>query len=244
MELFELQLSKDIKLRGFYYENDSKILSIFVHGFGGNFLESEQLFDCIAKAQSSDCLSLSLPGNYPSDGKYENYTVDKFVDTIGQVINKFEDKYDEIVLIGISFGSLLISLTTSMKTFTNVKKLVMLSPVNNIYESANIVWENAKNNNSLKNDFAPLDQYRGISKNFLESAKIYRASEIVKNFLGDVLIIQPDGDLEFARRNCDIYRNNYRKIQYKLIENSQHCFEGEPKKEVALIIKKFIGNKK
>ena len=111
---------KDTKINYAFYDNNSKVNLVFLHGWGQNI----EMMMGIAKPFIKKCnvLILDLPGFGESEEPKEVWSIYDYADVINEMLNKLKIKNP--ILIGHSFGGK-ISLSYAIKY--NPKKIVLLA---------------------------------------------------------------------------------------------------------------------
>lgn len=122
--------NKNKKLFGKFYKNSSDTLIIFCHGTG-SFSMYENKLETFLKVYYDLGLSVfwfDFTGWGKSEGK-GRFSHSQRVDDIGKAIDLFKNKYNKIVLCGISTGC--IDCTIAVTKYKEITKLIL---VNGFYE--------------------------------------------------------------------------------------------------------------
>lgn len=116
----EIVSNDDLKLFGFYKDNNSTKLAILVHGYGGNHFDMYS-YAKIFEERDYDILSIDLrahgisEGNYLTMGLYEHYDLLKWIEKMLSIKNNYK-----IVLFGISMGASTVCMTVGEHLPNNV----------------------------------------------------------------------------------------------------------------------------
>ena len=114
------KIYKDIKINYEFYNNDSNVNLIFLHGWGQNI----QMMQPIAKPfiKRNNILIIDLPGFGSSEEPKEVWTIYDYADMVNDFVTEL--KLKNPILVGHSFGGK-ISLCYATKYKT--EKLVLLA---------------------------------------------------------------------------------------------------------------------
>ena len=156
-----------------YYNNNSKIDLVFLHGWGQNI----QMMMPIAKPfiKKYNCLIIDLPGFGNSDEPKEVYTIYDYADLVNNLLMK--EKIKSPILIGHSFGGK-ISLVYATKYKT--KKLVLLaSPFKKHIKDDNLKVKALK----FAKKVPGINKLEGFAKKHIGSTDYKNASQIMRKVL-------------------------------------------------------------
>lgn len=116
---------KNEKLVGYLYKNSSKTVLIFCHGAAkiNGYPGAEDVFDFYYQTGTS-VFSFDFTGYGESEGKNE-ISITQRVTDIGRIVDYFSHKYKKIILYGVSFGG--ISVTIASTKYKKIDKLIVLN---------------------------------------------------------------------------------------------------------------------
>lgn len=126
--------SKCQKLIGVLYTDDSKVkeegvpLVIFCHGYRST-KETSKTIPLAEKITSNKLcfFAFDFSGRGESDGKFEDTTITNYINDLKCAIDHFSKEYKDIIIIGSSFGGLVVLQQASSDK--RIKALALLSPV-------------------------------------------------------------------------------------------------------------------
>lgn len=156
-----------------YYNNNSKISLIFLHGWGQNI----QMMMPIAKPfiKKYNCLIIDLPGFGDSEEPKDIYTVYDYAEMVNKILTK--EKIKNPILIGHSFGGK-ISLVYATKYKTN-KIVLLASPYKKKIEKDNFKLKILR----FCKKVPLLNKLEGIAKKYIGSTDYKNASEMMRKIL-------------------------------------------------------------
>lgn len=164
---------KDITINYEYYENDSKINLVYLHGWGQNI----EMMMPIAKPfiKRHNVLIIDLPGFGKSEEPKETWTIFDYVEMLNYILNDLKIKNP--IIIGHSFGGK-VALAYGTKHKTN--KLVLLaSPYRKKIQKESLKLKTLK---TLKK-VPGLNKLENIAKKYIGSTDYKNASEKMRNIL-------------------------------------------------------------
>lgn len=156
-----------------YYNNNSKISLIFLHGWGQNI----QMMMPIAKPfiKKYNCLIIDLPGFGDSEEPKDIYTVYDYAEMVNKILTK--EKIKNPILIGHSFGGK-ISLVYATKYKT--EKLVLLaSPYKKKIKKESFKLKVLK----FAKKVPVVNKLEGFAKKHMGSTDYRNASEVMRKIL-------------------------------------------------------------
>ncbi len=156
-----------------YYNNNSKISLIFLHGWGQNI----QMMMPIAKPfiKKYNCLIIDLPGFGDSEEPKDIYTVYDYAEMVNKILTK--EKIRNPILIGHSFGGK-ISLVYATKYKT--EKLVLLaSPYKKKIKKESFKLKVLK----FAKKVPVVNKLEGFAKKHMGSTDYRNASEVMRKIL-------------------------------------------------------------
>ena len=156
-----------------YYNNNSKISLIFLHGWGQNI----QMMMPIAKPfiKKYNCLIIDLPGFGDSEEPKDIYTVYDYAEMVNKILTK--EKIKNPILIGHSFGGK-ISLVYATKYKT--EKLVLLaSPYKKKIKKESFKLKVLK----FAKKVPVVNKLEGFAKKHIGSTDYRNASEVMRKIL-------------------------------------------------------------
>lgn len=117
--------NKDQKLVGLYFLNNSEELIIICHGFhdSKDIFAIRELSKCLNKNHYST-FRFDFTGHGESEGSFEDNLIQQ-VEDVEKVVSYFKNKHKRIVLLGVSLGALVSSLSV-MKN-KNISKLITIN---------------------------------------------------------------------------------------------------------------------
>ena len=156
-----------------FYNNNSKISLIFLHGWGQNI----QMMMPIAKPfiKKYNCLIIDLPGFGDSEEPKDIYTVYDYAEMVNKILTK--EKIKNPILIGHSFGGK-ISLVYATKYKTD-KIVLLASPYKKKIEKENFKLKVLK----FCKKVPLLNKLEGIAKKYIGSTDYKNASEMMRKVL-------------------------------------------------------------
>ena len=116
----EIISNDDLKLYGFYKDNDKNKLVILVHGYGGDHFDMYS-YAQIFENRGYDILAVDLrahgisEGTFLSMGLYEHYDLLKWIEKMLEIKNNYK-----IVLFGVSMGASTVCMTVGESLPNNV----------------------------------------------------------------------------------------------------------------------------
>ena len=164
---------KDVSINYSFYDNESDVSLIFLHGWGQN----TDMMLGVAKPflKSNNVLLIDLPGFGLSEEPHEVWSLDDYADMVHELVKKL--KLKNVVLIGHSFGGK-ISICYSLKY--DVNKLVLLaSPYKKAIKKDSIKTKSLK---ALKK-IPVLNKLEGYVKKHVGSTDYRNASEMMRKIL-------------------------------------------------------------
>ncbi len=164
---------KDITVNYEFYENDSKINLVYLHGWGQNI----EMMMPIAKPfiKRHNVLLIDLPGFGKSEEPKDVWEIYDYSDMLNHIIKELKIKNP--VIIGHSFGGK-VALAYSMKYETN--KLVLLaSPYRKKIQKESLKLKTLKKLKKVPG----LNKLENIAKKYIGSTDYKNASEKMRNIL-------------------------------------------------------------
>lgn len=164
---------KDVNINYVFYDNDSKINLVYLHGWGQNI----EMMEPIAKPfeKKYNVLIIDLPGFGLSDEPKEVWSIFDYAEVVNEIIKKYNIKNP--IMIGHSFGGK-ITLTYAAKYDT--KKIVLLaSPYRKSMKKPSMKTRILK---SLKK-VPILNKLEGFAKKHIGSTDYRNASEKMRQIL-------------------------------------------------------------
>lgn len=164
---------KDVSINYSYYDNESDVSLVFLHGWGQNI----EMMMSLAKPfiKKNKVLLIDLPGFGLSEEPKEVWSLEDYADMTHKLITKLKMK--NVVLIGHSFGGK-ISICYSLKYDTN--KLVLLaSPFKKAIKKDNIKTKSLK----LLKKVPVLNKLEGYVKKHVGSTDYRNASDMMRRIL-------------------------------------------------------------
>ena len=164
---------KDISINYSYYDNESDISLIFLHGWGQNI----DMMMGIAKPfiKRNNVLLIDLPGFGLSEEPKEVWSLEEFSDMVNALVKKL--KLKNIVLIGHSFGGK-ISICYALKY--EVSKLILLaSPYKKAIKKETIKTKSLK----VLKKVPVLNKLEGYVKKHIGSVDYRNASDMMRKIL-------------------------------------------------------------
>ena len=119
-EKITIQSNEDLKLYGFYKNNDKDKLALLVHGYGGSHYDTYS-YAKIFEERGYDILAVDLrahgesEGDYLTMGLYEHYDVIKWIEKMLELKRNYK-----IVLFGVSMGASTVCMTLGENLPNNV----------------------------------------------------------------------------------------------------------------------------
>ena len=164
---------RDININYVYYDNESDINLVFLHGWGQNIQMMEPIFKPFIKKYN--VLSLDLPGFGDSMEPNEVWDLYDYADMLNSL---FKDlKIKNPILIGHSFGGK-ISICYSLKYKAN--KLVLLaSPYKQNIKKESLKIKTFK----MVKKIPGINKLENIAKKYLGSTDYKNASEMMRKIL-------------------------------------------------------------
>lgn len=167
------KIYKDIKINYEFYDNDSNVNLIFLHGWGQNI----QMMEPIAKPfiKKNNVLIIDLPGFGDSEEPKEVWSIYDYAEMVNDFVNELKIKNP--ILIGHSFGGK-ISLCYGTKYKT--EKLVLLaSPFRKKIQKESLKLKTLK---ALKK-VPVLNKLEGTVKKYIGSTDYRNASDKMRKIL-------------------------------------------------------------
>lgn len=246
MEQDSIKVINNNKIHYVFNNNKSKSLVIMIHGFGmdchenGNF---DKLSNKLLK-MGYDTIRIDLIGHGKSEGTSEDLTVTYGIQILNEIIEGIKEKYEEINLIGNSFGGAIVTMYQGI----NINKKVLWSPLldlyNNIINPSNVFTKEFLGDKGLK----LLEKYgyvefglsgKKIGIKTFEEAKKIKPYEFLK---GNILIVHGDNDLIVpVSQSIEISKKYNTKLI--IIKNGNHCFYNDTADEAIKYTLDFLGNK-
>ena len=119
-EKLEVKSNEDLKLVGFYKNNNKDKLALLVHGYGGSHYDSYS-YSKIFEERGYDILAIDLRAHGESEGDYltmglnEHYDILKWIERLLKLNRNYK-----IVLFGISMGASTVCMTIGETLPNNV----------------------------------------------------------------------------------------------------------------------------
>ena len=164
---------KDTSINYSYFDNESDVSLIFLHGWGQNI----DMMMSLAKpfTKKNKVLLIDLPGFGLSNEPHEVWSLYDYADMVHELVKKL--KLKNVVLIGHSFGGK-ISICYSLKYETN--KLVLLaSPYKKAIKKDNIKTKSLK----VLKKVPLLNKLEGYVKKHVGSTDYRNASDMMRRIL-------------------------------------------------------------
>ncbi|MDL2310782.1 alpha/beta fold hydrolase [Peptostreptococcaceae bacterium OttesenSCG-928-C18] len=236
----ELNNSNNITLRGIQNlpdnvkKNELLPAIVIIHGHTGNKMGRNFFFVKMSKyftEKGFTTFRFDLAGSGESDGEFEDMTLTSEIEDMDCIMNHIRnDKLvdnENIFIIGHSMGGLLATVKASDH---NPKKLVLLAPANDMYDSVVYMY------NSFGEDLEEI-KYFGlkIKKDFMEDMKKYKPYGSAKLYNGEVLIFRGSKDDAVSRETCIKTKNAFKcSTEYIELENIDHSFTDYDARELML----------
>lgn len=239
---------KDVNVNYVFYDNDSKINLVYLHGWGQNI----EMMEPIAKPfeKKYNVLIIDLPGFGLSDEPKEVWSVYDYAEVVNEIVKKHN--IEDPILIGHSFGG---KVTLAYATKYETKKIVLLaSPYRKSIKKPSMKTKILK---SLKK-VPVLNKLEGFAKKHIGSTDYRNASEKMRQIL--VKHVNLDISEEVKSIKCPavlIWGTNDTEVPYedaiyleKIMQNAGLVtYEGcthyayiERVKQTINILKSFIGS--
>ena len=156
-----------------YYENDSKINLVYLHGWGQNI----EMMMPIAKPfiKKHNVLIIDLPGFGKSEEPKDVWTIFDYVEMLNYIFKELKIK--KPIIIGHSFGGK-ISLAYSMKYETE-KQVLLASPYRKKIQKESLKLKTLKKLKKIPG----LNKLENIAKKYIGSTDYKNASEKMRNIL-------------------------------------------------------------
>ena len=247
--------SKENIHKPFKHENkNSDTMIIFVHGI----VEGPTQFKSFAKAieENYSYSAVLLNGHGTSGRNFVRSNKDKWIETVEKEIIKHKDKYENIILVGHSMGSL-ISILLSLKYKDNIKGLVLIATplkvfvkLRMIVSSIRYIFKKEKNDKLAKKfeevvsvDRCSLVTYMKWTFRYMD---LFYLINITKKHLNKIdvpsLIIQSRNDELVSYRSLKMFKNklknNYKVFEFK--ESGHFYYKEDELKDILNEFKLFI----
>ncbi|WP_100065804.1 alpha/beta hydrolase family protein [Miniphocaeibacter massiliensis] len=197
---------------------------IIIHGHTGNKMGRNFFFVKMSKyftKKGFTTFRFDLNGTGESDGEFENMTLTSEIHDMDCIVDYVKkDKHvntESIFIIGHSMGGLIATLKACEY---NPKKMVLLAPANDLYESLLSMY------NSFGKEVEEV-KYFGlkIKKVFMDDMEKYKPYGRAKLYRGDTIIFRGSNDESVSRETCIKTKNAFKgKVEYIEIENTDHSF--------------------
>ncbi|QQK08362.1 alpha/beta hydrolase family protein [Miniphocaeibacter halophilus] len=226
----ELKNKNNLTIRGVEnlpdkYDGVKKLPTIIiVHGHTGNKMGNAFFYVRMSKYFTSKgyaTFRFDFTGSGESDGEFENMTLTseiKDMDCIMDYVENCENvDTDNIFIIGHSMGGLI----TTLKAYEyKPKKIILLAPANDMYNSVVELYRNYGENMEEI-------EYLGlkIKKEFMLDMEKYKPYEKAALYKGDVLIFRGSEDTAVTKETCIKTERNFPGVvEYYELEGIDHSF--------------------
>lgn len=227
-------MEKEIKIKtkdnkiiyGTLNSQNNETLAIFVHGLAGN--PNEHMYYNAKKQfpkQGIDTFRFSLYSDEDDARRFTECTIEIHAQDIDRVVNEFQDKYEQIVLVGHSLGGPSILLSKQ-----NVDAVILWDP--SICEDLDQDIEPIPETNMHKVDWG-IEIL--IGEKLIKSYKAISSDQLLNKIsLPTKIIFAEDSELKEKWMKTNIKDN--KRVDISVIEGASHCFN-EENTEITLFAK-------
>lgn len=197
---------------------------VIVHGHTGNKLGNSFFYVRMSKyftEQGYCTFRFDFTGSGESDGEFENMTLSSELEDMDCIMdyikyNKNVNR-EKIFIIGHSMGGLITTLKAQQY---NPKKIILLAPANDMYESV-VELYNTYGNNMEEIEYIGLK----IKKEFMLDLGKYKPYEMAKLYNNDVLIFRGSNDNAVSKETCIKTERTFPgAVEYYELDGIDHSF--------------------
>ncbi len=197
---------------------------IIVHGHTGNKMGNAFFFVKMSKFFTSKGFTtfrFDFTGSGESDGEFEDMTLTSELNDMDNIYKSVETNINvdrnKIFIIGHSMGGLI----TTLKAYEyNPKKIILLAPANDMYNSV-VGMYNSTGGGREEIKYGGLK----IKKEFMDDMGQYKPYEKASLYKGDVLIFRGSEDIAVPKGTCIQTEQSFPgSVEYLELKGIDHSF--------------------
>ena len=227
----------------FFHEcENANTIVIFIHGI----LESPTQFEYLAKSAFKNRFSVSgilLDGHGCSAEEFSKSSLKKWIDSVDRELESHRNKYENIIIVGHSMGSLLcINAYMNLHYRDKIKSMVLIGTPLNVWVKPKMIKSSIKIvlNNVKESDFLTYEAHKAFS---VKSTSLFTYIKWIPRYLDlfilinrtkknlsgldiPMLIVHGVSDELVSCRSLDTFTKKIKHKNYKVIrlENSGHFY--------------------